>query len=368
MKGSVLSTLAMVVASYVSYYWLQHVSWYQISTSVRGVWDLIHLPEDEIEACARAYEYMIDTSNVADKSDTAVETEHVRAYYQVINRLLAIADIEKMYIPPQLDPKKGLFENQKLVEKYVFSMLGPNIRRPDAVLLDMGCGRGRISQHATRETGAKVRGYNIDESQINNAIEYANQTGMASRLDFRVGDHHQPLPYADASFDGAYSFQAVWPFFKLEELDAMAQEMYRVLKPGASYSCSEYLLNPAFDYNDKEHMQVIERGGRRGWGVVVLWSALSHCPTVYNTKIGSKIVPYSTTHSPFRASPLLYPSSTSSFFPPSPPPRAGTPPRSSRRSPRRASQSSSRPPPKPPRGLSPTRRRTSSSPCAAWYR
>ena len=109
MKGSVLSTLAMVVASYVSYYWLQHVSWYQVSTSVRGVWDLIHLPEDEIEACARAYEYMIDTSNVADKSDTAVETEHVRAYYQVINRLLAIADIEKMVCTSRLTPGFSLY-------------------------------------------------------------------------------------------------------------------------------------------------------------------------------------------------------------------------------------------------------------------
>jgi len=257
MKGaSAISTLALVLASYVSYYWLQHVSWYQISTSARGVWDLVHLPQEEVEACARAYEYMIDSSNVADKSDTAVETEHVRAYYQVISRLLAIADIEKMYIPPQLDSKLGLYDNQKLVEKYVFSMLGPNIRRPDAVLLDMGCGRGRISQHATRETGAKIRGYNIDESQIQNAIDYANQTGMSSRLDFRVGDHHQPLPYSDNSFDGAYSFQAVWPFLKVDELDAVTQEMYRVLKPGASYSCSEYLLNPAFDYNDKEHMQL----------------------------------------------------------------------------------------------------------------
>jgi len=52
-------------------------------------------------------------------SNTEEETEHVRAYYKVINPLLAIADIEKMYIPPQIDPKKGLYENQLIWERMV---------------------------------------------------------------------------------------------------------------------------------------------------------------------------------------------------------------------------------------------------------
>jgi sterol 24-C-methyltransferase len=30
--------------------------------------------------------------------------------------------------------------------------------------------------------------------------------------------------------------------------------MYRVLKPGARYACSEYLLTPFFDWNDEEHV------------------------------------------------------------------------------------------------------------------
>ena len=29
--------------------------------------------------------------------------------------------------------------------------------------------------------------------------------------------------------------------------------MYRVLKPGARYACSEYLLSPYFDWNNPEH-------------------------------------------------------------------------------------------------------------------
>jgi sterol 24-C-methyltransferase len=69
-----------------------------------------------------------------------------------------------------------------------------------------------------------------------------------------VGNHHNPLEYESEVFDGCYSVQAVWPFFKKEELDAHAQEMFRVIKPGTRYACSEYLLTPHFDWNNEEHV------------------------------------------------------------------------------------------------------------------
>ena len=69
-----------------------------------------------------------------------------------------------------------------------------------------------------------------------------------------VGNHHEPLEYDSGTFDGCFSFQAVWPFFKEEELDAHAGEMFRVLKPGARYACSEYLLTPHFDWDNEEHV------------------------------------------------------------------------------------------------------------------
>jgi sterol 24-C-methyltransferase len=76
---------------------------------------------------------------------------------------------------------------------------------------------------------------------------------MSDRLHFKEGNHHDPLAYESESFEGCFSFQAVWPFFKKEELDDHAREMYRVLKPGARYACSEYLLSPYFDWNNPEH-------------------------------------------------------------------------------------------------------------------
>jgi sterol 24-C-methyltransferase len=101
-----------------------------------------------------------------------------------------------------------------------------------------------------------VSGYNIDPNQIESAIDWAAECGMSDRLHFKVGNHHEPLEYDSETFDGCFSFQAVWPFFKKEELDDHAGEMYRVLKPGARYACSEYLLTPHFDWNNEEHVSL----------------------------------------------------------------------------------------------------------------
>ena len=77
---------------------------------------------------------------------------------------------------------------------------------------------------------------------------------MTDRLHFKVDNHHDPLDYPSETFDGCFSFQAVWPFVKKEGLDLHAREMNRVLKPGARYACSEYLLTPFFDWDNEKHV------------------------------------------------------------------------------------------------------------------
>lgn len=188
-----------------------------------------------------------------EKTETEDETKAVADYYKVLNNMLSVFDLEKLYIPPQLDDSEGLYANQLLCEQAVLKEL--NLEAPEAAsLLDMGCGRGRISHYFATLTGGQVFGYNIDPNQIENAIDWAAECEMSDRLHFKVGDHHKPLDYESATFDGCFSFQAVWPFFKKEELDDYAKEMYRVLKPGARYACSEYLLTPHFDWNNEEHV------------------------------------------------------------------------------------------------------------------
>ena len=54
------------------------------------------------------------------------------------------------------DASKGIFENQLLVEQSIFDELGDT--GSASTLLDMGCGRGRIAQHAApRPSGNLAR-------------------------------------------------------------------------------------------------------------------------------------------------------------------------------------------------------------------
>ncbi|HIF92063.1 MAG TPA: class I SAM-dependent methyltransferase [Myxococcales bacterium] len=228
------------------------MNWYRAKTAFIGLKRLATLPEEDKQACIDAYKFF-QRMQAGEKTETEDETKAVADYYKVLNNMLSVFDLEKLYIPPQLNDSEGLYANQLLCEQAVLKEL--NLEDPEAAcLLDMGCGRGRISHYFATLTGGQVFGYNIDPNQIENAIDWAAECEMSDRLHFKVGDHHKPLDYASATFDGCFSFQAVWPFFKKEELDDYAKEMYRVLKPGARYACSEYLLTPHFDWNNEEHV------------------------------------------------------------------------------------------------------------------
>ena len=225
---------------------------YRVKMALDGVRRLARLSDEDKQACIDAYKFF-QRMQAGEETETADETRAVAAYYKVLNNMLSIFDLEKLYIPPQLDRDLGLYGNQLLCEQAVLELLALDCPA-ESHLLDMGCGRGRISHYFASLTGGSVSGYNIDPDQIQNAIDWAAQCGMSDRLHFQVGNHHEPLAYADESFDGCFSFQAVWPFFKKHELDEHAAEMFRVLKPGARYSCSEYLLTPHFDWDDEEHV------------------------------------------------------------------------------------------------------------------
>lgn len=227
------------------------MSWYRLKTSFIGIKRLITLSKEDKQACIDAYKFFQRMQD-GEKTETADETKAVAAYYKVLNNMLSVFDLEKLYIPPQQDDTKGLYGNQLLCEQALLKEL--NLKDPESShLLDMGCGRGRIAHYLASMTGGQVSGYNIDPNQIENAENWADETNMSDRLHFKVGDHHDPLDYDSEIFDGCFSIQAVWPFFKKEELDSCAEEMYRVLKPGSRYACSEYLLSPYFDWENEEH-------------------------------------------------------------------------------------------------------------------
>ena len=88
--------------------------------------------------------------------------------------------------------------------------------RPDAKLLDVGCGTGWLAEHFSDYTG-------IDGSP--DAVAAAQAKGRS----IVQGDVDQPLPFEDAAFDGVVLKDL------LEHVDdpvAVVLEVHRVLRPG----------------------------------------------------------------------------------------------------------------------------------------
>ncbi len=84
----------LAAAAALQVYWLvSGVTWYEVSTASRAVWDLLHIGQEDVDKCVRAYQYF---QNGTRGSETEIETEHVRAYYTIVNHVLALASIEKM--------------------------------------------------------------------------------------------------------------------------------------------------------------------------------------------------------------------------------------------------------------------------------
>jgi len=162
-----------------------------------------------------------------------------------------------MYIPPLMDQSYGIVGNQELFERKMMTDIG---LLPDGDeskrCLDIGCGRGRVALHTARATGAHVYGMNIDVSQIEEAKSFAKRIGMDKATDFKVASHNDPLPYPDEYFDAAYNIQA---FTYSKDLTKLFTEIHRILKPGAKFSYLDWVLLDKFDYNNKEHMILLEK-------------------------------------------------------------------------------------------------------------
>lgn len=266
---------------------------YRLLTALKAVWELLKIPSHEVSGCVEAYEYLARNSSNTSRTNTQEETEMVRRYYSVVQTVLAVADIEKMYIPPQLDRREGVYGNQLRLERDMASVLRLTEK---SKVLDIGCGRGRVAHHVASIAGCEVHGFNIDSRQVQHAKRFALDSGMAGRLHFKVGDFQKPFPYIGGTFDASYDMQAIFGFTKKNDLPRAAQEIYRTLKPGARFYSNTYALTPVFDRSNSEHMRLHNlylptlaatqssygfeiADALRGAGFEVLWSRPAAAPT-----------------------------------------------------------------------------------------
>ncbi|KAF4835564.1 Squalene methyltransferase 1 [Colletotrichum tropicale] len=176
----------------------------------------------------------------------------LQSYYGVLNHLCALGDVEKMYIPPLMDKKASVLDNQMLYEESIARDIG---LKPGDEVLDLGCGRGRVAAHMAVVSGAKVTGLNIDPNQVAQAKEFNEQVGLENS--FTIQDMNElPLPFEDNTFDAFYQIQAL---SLCKDLPRLFAELRRVLKPGAKISLLDWVSLPAYDPTNAEHAELMRR-------------------------------------------------------------------------------------------------------------
>jgi SAM-dependent methyltransferase len=102
---------------------------------------------------------------------------------------------------------------------------------PGMRLLDIGCGLGGASRYFAHQRGCRVTGIDLTAAYVEVARSLARRVGLADAVDYRQSSALS-LPFAPASFDGAYMLHVG---MNIEDKAALFGEVRRVLKPGGIF-------------------------------------------------------------------------------------------------------------------------------------
>lgn len=233
---------------------------YRVKTIINSLKALYSLTPEQVDSFIKAYDvYEYDWfEGQAKKESDSLEYPEVKKnilnWYSVLNHLCALGQVEKMYIPPAVDPNKGVFDNQLLYEKQFCEWLG--MKANDQVL-ELGCGRGRVAAHLASMTGANIIGINIDLGQLENAVSFAQKNDLSQQCQFLHKDFNDlPLPFSDNNFDCIYEVQALT---YCKDIKKLFCELHRIIKPGGKLSLCEFVTLPSYNPNNPHHVEVLRR-------------------------------------------------------------------------------------------------------------
>ncbi len=120
---------------------------------------------------------------------------------------------------------------------------------PTDHLLDVGSGIGGPARYMAHRFGCRVTGIDLTAEYCEVARHLTRLLAMESQVEFELGDA-LAMPFADATFDGAYSMNVS---MNIADKAALYGEVRRVLKPGSWPTAStSFLATPEETRNGLE--------------------------------------------------------------------------------------------------------------------
>lgn len=133
--------------------------------------------------------------------------------------------------------------------------LGALLRlKPGMKCLDVGCGVGGPMRTVAATSRAHVTGITINAYQVQRAKLHNKNMGLQEITDVVQGNFME-MPFENGSFDAAFACEATC---HAPKLDAVYKEVFRVLKPGASFATYEWATTKAYDPSNPVHVKCIE--------------------------------------------------------------------------------------------------------------
>lgn len=157
----------------------------------------------------------------------------IRGYYDLVSGIYAATWGTSQHFPVYQSGQS----NAQAVRSTVERLADNGDFDASMSVLDVGCGIGGPAMIVAAYTGAHVTGVDLVGHRIEDARSAAAEAGPGVRATFAVGDM-MDLPFETASFDAAYSFEAIC--HAPRKASAYA-EIARVLKPGSVFTGHDWL-------------------------------------------------------------------------------------------------------------------------------
>ena len=135
----------------------------------------------------------------------------------------------------------------------------------DMKVADLGMGIGGPMRRVVEFTGANMTGVTICQHQVNRANQITSTLPeyIQDRTEYLVGDYNDlPSQMKPSSYDAAYFMESL---SHSEDRAIPLAQAAKIVKPGGIVAGWQWMLKPAFDYDNPRHMD-LKRGMEYGGG------------------------------------------------------------------------------------------------------